>query len=532
MKSFIEKKPLAFLLILAFLVRLIAVFFAKGYMMHDDHFLTVEPSGSWSDGYNFNEWMPGIGNDRTSPEPISFFYLFFLFLFFKAFNVLGIENPDTQMYLIRFIHAIYSLLTVYFAYKITERISNKRNAFQVGLLLAVIAIMPNFSVRNLVEFVCMPPLLYGMWVLVKNNAFHFIHFRFPIGNSSLTLQDGFTHQYHIKWSSVILASFVMGLAVGVRYQTGLFVACVGFIFFLQKEYWRFLIFGAVSFVAFFITQIDDVLLWGGKPFQHLLGYFGYNAKHALNYPGSPFAYLSFIGYFIIPPVSLFLLYGFLKEWRRYFFIVFPVLAFVLFHLWYPNRQERFILPILPFFIIVGVIGWNKFFSQSSFWEKRGGFYKIVLIGFLVFNSIGLIVLSTIYSKRARVEAMLYLYDQGDCKNFIQEFSQGESGSQVPQFYSGNWQWYYVFRKSSSIEVEVSQMEELAMKQRGTYDPKEVPNYILFYNQQNLDDRVERMKKYFPSLVYCTTIEPGWFDVLLNKLNDKNSLETIVIYKMP
>ncbi len=532
MRSFIEKRPLVFLLSLAFLLRLIAVFFAKGYMMHDDHFLTVEPSGSWSDGYNFNEWMPGVGNDRTSPEPISFFYLFFLFSFFKFFNLIGIEHPDTQMYLMRFIHASYSLMTVYLSYRITERISNKRDAFHVGLLLAILAIIPNFSVRNLVEFVCMPPLLYGVWLLVKHNAFHFINYRLPWGNASLTLQDSFSPRLSVSWKILVLAAFVMGLAVGIRYQTGLFVACVGFVFFLQKEYSRFLLFGVISFVAFFVTQVDDVILWGGKPFQHLQGYFGYNAKNALNYPGSPFAYLSFIAYFILPPVSLFLLFGFIREWKRFFFIVFPVIAFVLFHFWYPNRQERFILPILPFFIIIGVIGWHRFYVQSIFWSKRSSLYAFCIGFFMLVNLVGLAVLSTIYSKKARVEAMLYLYNQGDCKNFIQEFTQGESGSQVPQFYSGNWQWYYVFRKSSSVEAEVAMMEEVALQQRGTFDPKEVPNYILFYNEDQLDERVERMKKYFPTLEYCTRISPGWFDKLLHELNDKNSLETVFIYKMP
>lgn len=531
MKKFIEERPLTFLLLLAFAVRLIAVVFAKGYMMHDDHFLTVEPASSWADGYNFNEWAPGIGNDRQEPEPISFFYLGFLFVFFKIMNLLGLENPDHQMYVIRLIHAVYSLLTVYYAYKITSLISNKKNAFQVGLLLALIGIMPNFAVRNLVEFVCMPPLLFGFYYLIKNHAFKHIHLKFPVGNGSLNLQENFNSPLSISMSKLMLSAFVMGLAVGFRYQTVLIVALVGFIFFLQKEFKHFIVFGAVAFFAFFVTQIDDVLLWGGKPFQHLLGYFAYNAEHAGNYPGSPFAYLSFIAYFILPPVSLFLLWGYMKEWKRYFFIFLPITFFVLFHIVYPNRQERFILPALPFFIILGVIGWNAFVSQSKFWASRAALHKGAWSFFWVINIAMMLVFATTYSKRARVEAMLYLYNSGDCKNFIQEFTQGESGSQVPQFYSGNWQWYYVFRKNTDINLEVDYMELVAKEQRGTYDPKEVPNYILFYNDEQLDSRVERMKGYFPSLKFEEKVEAGWFDKMLNQLNDKNSIETIYIYKV-
>lgn len=531
MKKYIEKNPLTFLLLLAFAVRLIAVLFAKGYMMHDDHFLTVEPASSWADGYNFNEWMPGIGNDRESPEPISFFYLGFLFVFFKIMNLLGLENPDHQMFIIRLIHASYSLLTIYFSYKITTLISTKQNAFRVGLLLALIGILPNFSVRNLVELVCMPPLLFGFYYLMKHHAFQAIRFGFPVGNGSLVLQEENTRHLKISLAKVALAAFIMGLAVGLRYQTVLIVALLGFIFFLQKQFKEFVVFGGVAFTAFFITQLDDVLLWGGQPFQHLLGYFAYNAEHAMNYPGSPFAYLSFVGYFVLPPVSLFLLWGYFKEWKRYFYIFLPITFFVLFHVVYPNRQERFILPALPFFVILGTIGWYRFTEISSFWKKRKRLHNFSWNFFWAINLVVMFVLCFTYSKKARVEAMLYLYDQGNCKNFIQEFTQGDSGSQVPQFYSGNWQWYYVFRATSNLADEISMMPTWAEEQRGTYDPKEIPNYILFYNDDQLDLRVTRMQQYFPTLTFGKRIEPGWFDKLLHAMNEKNSLETVTIYEV-
>ncbi len=531
MKLFIEKKPLLFLLILAFAVRVVAVFFAKGYMMHDDHFLTVEPSASWADGFNFNEWAPGMGNDRESPEPISFFYLGFLFVFFKTMNLLGLESPDHQMFVIRLIHSLYSLLTIYFSYKITERISNKKNAFQVGLLLALIAIMPNYSVRNLVEFVSMPPLLAGFWILLKNNAFKIINTRLPFGNTSLTLQSDFGNQLSIGVKQLILAAFIMGLAVGFRYQTVLVVAFTGIIFLFQKEVKNFIVFGLVAFTAFFLTQIDDVLLWGGKPFQHLMGYFGYNAENALNYPGSWATYLSFIGYIILPPVSLMLAFGFFKEWKRSFFIFLPVIIFIVFHIIYPNRQERFIFPILPLFIMLGVIGWNRFVDQSAFWLTRKTVLKSIWIFFWIINITGMLVLATTYSKRARVEAMLYLYEQGDCKNFIQDFRQGESGSLVPQFYSGTWDWYYIFRSSTDYASEIRMMESWEKKHEGTIKPKSRPNYILFYNDENLKERIDAIQAYFPNMTFETKVEAGWFDVLLHTLNDKNSLETIYIYKL-
>lgn len=508
------------ILLLGFAVRLLAVFFAPGYMMHDDHFLTVEPSSSWADGKNFNHWLPGIGNDNAHPEPISFFYLGFLYVFFQLFQAIGIDHPETQMILMRLIHAAYSLLTIFFAYRITERLSSKKNAIQVGILLALLAVLPNFSVRNLVEIVCMPPLLCGLWLLVKHLPLH----TFRLG--PLRLEAMATpQQTGSPYRALLLAAFVMGLAVGIRFQTGLWVAAIGGVLLLQHSFKAAFLFGVTSFSAFFLTQIDDVLLWGGQPFQHLQGYFEYNKKNALNYPGSPWAYASFITVFILPPVSLFLTFGFFSQWKKLSLIVLPTLAFLLFHILYPNKQERFILPALPFFIIAGVIGWNEFIQ----YRKTGWAYSWSLKFFWILNTIAMLVLCFTYSKKSRVEAMTYLYERGDCSNFILEFTHSQTGAMMPQFYCGRWTSYYYFKQGDPMEGIMRNFEHEAIQTKDAIMPRALPNYILFYDDELLDERVNRMSRHYPSLKYCTTIESGWFDVLLHNLNPKNTLEKIHIY---
>ncbi|MFZ4786211.1 MAG: hypothetical protein ACOYLH_12100, partial [Flavobacteriales bacterium] len=146
------------------------------------------------------------------------------------------------------------------------------------------------------------------------------------------------------------------------------------------------------------------------------------------------------------------------------------------------------------------------------------------------NIMALLVFSTTYSKRSRVEAMLYLANQGDCKNFIQEFSYSEGGTLVPQFYANTWSWYYVFRKGTDIPGDFQNMESVEESTKNTITPRLIPNYILFYNDEDIDQRIQYIQE-FADLEYMTTIEPGWFDQLLHRLNDKNSLEKIRIYRM-
>ena len=42
-----------------------------------------------------------------------------------------------------------------------------------------------------------------------------------------------------------------------------------------------------------------------------------------------------------------------------------MMVFFIFHCFYPNKQERFILPFIPFFIIVGLVGWGKIQSELN-----------------------------------------------------------------------------------------------------------------------------------------------------------------------
>ena len=55
-----RSNPLISILVLAFTVRLIAVIFSQGYLMHDDHFLVIEAAQSWVDGHDYNNWLPKI----------------------------------------------------------------------------------------------------------------------------------------------------------------------------------------------------------------------------------------------------------------------------------------------------------------------------------------------------------------------------------------------------------------------------------------------------------------------------------------
>ena len=95
------------------------------------------------------------------------FYVGIHYIFLSVLKILNISDPAVKMFFVRLLHAIYSLLVVFLGYKITKKIDGEKSAIGVGLLLAIFWFFPILSVHNLVEFVCIPPILAGLWYSIK-----------------------------------------------------------------------------------------------------------------------------------------------------------------------------------------------------------------------------------------------------------------------------------------------------------------------------------------------------------------------------
>ena len=105
------------------------------------------------------------------------------------------------------------------------------------------------------------------------------------------------------------------------------------------------------------------------------------------------------------------------------------------------------------------------------------------------NFIPLVFISTAYSHRSRVETMVYLSEKKDFKNFIVEESQHESYTMPPKFYLQ----HYV---SQPMILKGTSLEGFAHGILNTPDSLK-PNYVVFNEEENIEERVQNFKKYFP-----------------------------------
>ncbi len=472
--------------------------------MQDDHFLIIETPWAWSHGYEYNDWLPWHQDtDNPKAQGHSLFYPGLHYIYFEVCNFLGINNPKVQMLGVRFIHGLLSLLVVLFSYRITHKLSNQKMAKVVGLSLALGWAMPFFGVRNLVEMVCIPPFLYGIWLLVK--------------------QD-----FKVHWKTYLFAGIWFGVAFSVRLQLAVFYGAFGLCLLVMQK-WK----GSISlFLGFvvgaFLTQgIIDWYLWG-YPFAELMGYIEYNSSDAMfDYGGTWqwYKYIVVLVFFSVPILGLFWLLGVFAVAKKYYYLVIPLVIFTVFHTLYPNQQERFIFPMIPLFVILGAIGWDAYRSKRSFWQKRPKLWSWVFGSAIILNVFLLFAASTYATKQAKVNSAYYFYGRESSKTLVimQEDSFGKD-----RFYEGGCA---LFTKFYTGNGQVSSFIINNQAARETWEKVgKNPDYILLNGGLRLDMRLEYFHRFYPNMEIRAIYESSHIDQFLHYMNPKNKNEMVTVVK--
>lgn len=477
--------------------RLLSVIFAKGFGWHDDHFLIIESSQSWVDGYDYNYWLPSESDPNRQAQGHSLFYIGIHYYIFYFLKLVGITDPQVKMLLIRFLHALWSILIITYGFRITERLAGKKQAAYVAAFLSLFWFMPFLSVRNLVEFVCIPPLLIATWLFIN---------------------------YPTK-RSYLYAGFWLGIAFSIRFQTLFYASGIAIALLLNRTSFKYIVFCLSGFLLTVISTqgVVDYVIWK-KPFAEFLAYVQYNIDNATVYGTDVWhMYFDLIFGLLIPPLSFLLFAGWLVKWKQLPLFFWPVFIYLTFHTYFPNKQERFIVTILPPLIIAGTIGMFQLYEKYKDKLKpkviKGLAYFVIVINILL-----LIPLSVSYSKRNRVESMYYLSKQADLNMVMIEDSNKEDDFLMPPlFYLGKWH--------SVIGISKQYSADSAFYQMSIIPDSTKPNYVVFLQAENIEARVDSFKKRFPETKYITTIEPSLIDKTLHWLNPLNDNQTTYIYKI-
>ena len=328
------KHPLVYILSLAVVLRILAVVFTSGYMIDDHYFNYYNIPLKWLD----NPWL---------------------------------------VYTVRLILGAFSLLIITLSYRITKIIADKTTALEVALLLAVLWNMPYVSVHPLPQIACLPFLLYGTLLVVKQD--------YLMKNKEI-------EKFHR--TSFIIAGFFMGLGFAVYYQSLIFYIGILIALLILKN-WKGALMTLIGYViaVLFTQTIVDLIIWH-HPFVNMGGFFSNIGEHLIfSVSGIHYTLIGVLVYNILPPLSILLIIGLFRVWRKYMLLFMPTFIVLLFYIIFPNYWF-YLYILIPSFIIAGFVGWKEWYKKSSFWERN---YWLVLTCYLLFAVLntGILVFSYI-----------------------------------------------------------------------------------------------------------------------------------------
>ena len=193
-------------------------------------------------------------------------------------------------------------------------------------------------------------------------------------------------------------------------------------------------------------------------------------------------------------------------------ILLPVMVFFVSHSFFPNKQERFIFPVIPIILLLGVIGWEEFAKSSPFWLRHKFALKSLWIWIWVINFILLISFSTYYSKKSRVEAMYSLY--GKQINGLLLVGGTLGTTQPPMFYTGTY----------PVPIYlVNNNEQLTQIKTALKTTHNLPNYAVFFGTEDINSRVQQIESSLRlKLTLEKRIEASFLDDVFYRLNPRNN----------
>lgn len=479
-RRFIAEHPLATLLLVAGLLRLLAVIFSAGYMASDDHFLVVRPAWDWING------IPTWFQD-TVPIKRGILYPYLIFALLWTLEHLGIHDPGVQMFINRFLHAAWSMSLIPLVYFFLRRFADRRAAFAGGMIAAAHFVMPFMAVRNLVEVVSQPLVLGGLFLLEESA------YEDPDGRNP---------------KRTFFGGLLLGAAFMMRIQTALFgIGAVAVL--LMKKRWRDAAWTTLGgFVILLIEGLIDYASFGRFLSSVLYSLYGQSQIVHGYVTGPWWTYIGTLLGVLIPPFSLFAIYWIFRANKRIPITFWATLLFLVIHSIIPQKQERFILPAFGALIVLAMTGW----SMVKWRDKR--WLKVLWVLFWVFNILLLPIGTFDYSQKARVEPLKRLGRLPDTGGIV--VVTVEHPQWLPYYYArmkGD-DFYYVMKPADldSLGKIVREVHD----QRGTPPP----THVLILSHKGPAEYLPSLERQLGPLQEEWHTGPSLADWLLHLMNPK------------
>ncbi len=482
----LQERPLLSVLLVGALVRVIAAVCSRGFLAFDDHHVLVDAADRLASGEGLDIW-----------HQRSVLYSGTVALIMRATQLVDDPSPATQLLVIRLVQAAFSLLGVYFVYRILERLASPRTALLGGLLVATFFVIPVTAVHQFEETVCQVPLLASVWWIL----------RAPDDRRGAAL--------------ALLSGMALGGALVVRFPLISFVVPFAlWVLWREPFRWR---------GASFLLGLALVLTLQGLS-NHVVNHawwYSFRIYYGplLHFPpriltesdgfprGTPWTYAAALVAMFVPPFSLLLLAAAVRGGKRLPLLGVPTLVFLVALSVIANRQERFLLPLLPVIILLAALGFDAvaaWLAQRSWSRVYGVLWKY----YWAVNTVLLIGTLFVYGKKDRVAPLVYLQARHDVTGLI-----------VAEYtYTFPVPIYYLGRPRPSLFV-FEDRAQIAADAQAVRQAHPLPNFLILYSDSVQSDEPLLERALGARLRREALISPSLGDDLAHLINPRRNHAT-------
>ncbi len=325
-------------LVVGVVLRLMAAWAGYGYFASDDYFHVVEPAWRW-----FTQPNAGIPSSyRTAVPAILVHALMWLA------RGMGVEAPHHQLQVVYTVLGLFHCVAIPAAYLLAKPRLGATVANAAAWLMAVHALLPRIGTRAMVEAMSQPFLLLGL----------------------AALQYAADHpELRTRVRAGLLAGLILGTAVMLRLQ--LATAAPGALLALvlaMRSNVRGLLVITVAVTAGMVPPVvvqglvDQAYL--GQFLAYPARYVGFNVQHVEEYGLDPWhTYVGLLLAYSMPPTALVLWRPLLATARAHLLTTASLLTFLVVHSGVGHKEDRFIFPALPLWLVLLagmlVAGWSQ-----------------------------------------------------------------------------------------------------------------------------------------------------------------------------
>lgn len=419
-RNFLVAHPLLAAMVVGELARMLTAVFSPGFHARDDYFHVLEPALRWAEDPNF-DWdtsdVPGAGiRSHLVPRVV--------WLIVVAAKHMGITEPESLLSLVYAVIGTYSVLVIPAMYLLCSRLLDKKSAQLATWLAAIHFAMPYAGTRLLIEAMAMPPLVFGLWFATYK-----------------------------KFWRVSLAGFFIGLACWFRFQVGAAAMGVAIVLGWQAFKKQNVLYASRAVGALALGGALSLSLQGLFDLATAGDFLGPMIRNiALNldpHPElsrtTPFAYLGTWLLLTVPPATIVLVPLLFKAGKQLTLVSVPFLVFVLIHSLIPHKEERFMLPVLPLFLVLlAAVPMALTDAKGTFWGAIKKIWPATAIFLCVTHVVALLVVMTSQSQQNLREAMLELRKDHEVRAVI------SLGPEMQTFFLGDTK--FPIRRNSQLDA--------------------------------------------------------------------------------